>query len=78
MEIVYVDWIVAHFMTQLIGCAIRDTRLHATTGHPDRHGVRVVVTAWFQTTNLCNRKSPEFTAPNDQGILKQSTLLQIG
>ena len=61
---------------QFVGLAHADTTLDATAGHPHREAIRVVVPAGALGVFGCWLSS-EFTAPDNQRLLEQSTLLQV-
>ena len=53
--------------SEFIGLAHCHARLHASAGHPHRHGVDVMVAA-DRLANLAHRRAPEFAAPDDERV----------
>lgn len=69
---------VAHF----IGFAVSDTWPDPGAGHPKSKGVGIVISAGeghFRTVSiLLHRGSAEFSAPDDEGVVKHSPLFEVG
>ena len=66
-------------VTEIIRFSIRDTGLNPPTGHPNREATRVMISSRLGTLEvpLPRDSSAKFTAPNDQRILKESSLFQV-
>ena len=64
--------------TGFIGGAHGVSGVDAAAGQPDRHGVRIVIaTVRGSFTHPVIGRPSEFTAPDNQRVFQQSSLLQI-
>src|SRR5437868_84808 len=79
LEIMDVNRVLDNLITQLIGLSVGDPRFNPATGHPDREGVRVMVAADepIPIASLVHGCPAKFAAPNDQGLVQQTALLQV-
>ena len=66
-------------LPEFIGGTDRTSGLDPATGHPHRHGIRVVVAAIGDTafTDSVVGRSTELATPNDKGLVKHSPTLQV-
>src|ERR1051326_4062334 len=69
------DDVVGHF----VGLAMDKTGLHAAAGHPDGEtaGMMVAAIIFLGELALAINGAAKFTAPNDQRVLEQATLLEV-
>ena len=70
MEIVYMHGVLGGGTAELVRRTIGKTRLHAAAGHPDGESVVVVVAAFL---SFASGSAAEFTAPDDERFIEQST-----
>src|ERR1700733_10560350 len=73
-------WIFHHVVAVLIRLPIGDAGFHAATCHPGGEATRMVVPAiviWRKPALAIDRAA-KFASPNDQRIVQQTTLLQVG
>lgn len=76
VEIVDVNWFFSHVVTEVICFAVDDARPNPTTGHPLRKASWMVITTviGFRQAALAIDCSSKFAAPNNQRVIKHSTL----
>jgi hypothetical protein len=80
LEIVDVDGIFHGVESEVIGCAVGDTGLDSTSGHPNGEGVGMMIAAPTRAVveiPLDKRSSSKLTAPNNQGVVEQTAHLEI-
>ena len=83
LEIAYAHWVLGNVIAYVIGLSV-DTRLDACSRHPHGKGVGMMISTvetflqFIANVVLHHRRAPEFTAPNNQGFLKQAALLEVG
>ena len=79
MQVVDVHFFLGREITVVVGGPVDVASLHPSPGHPHRETAGVVVAAVvFRLVLLfCSRCSPELSAPQHQGVVEQSPLLQI-
>ena len=75
VQVVHGGYLVDGGVTEFIGLAVDDATLDASPGHPDGHGLAVMVTA---AAALRHRGATEFTSPHDQGVVEHPALLKVG
>ena len=65
---------------ELVGGSIHRTALRSTTGHPHGETSRMVIptVVLLRNTALAVNGATKFTAPNDQRVVEQATLLEVG
>src|SRR5207247_5635149 len=74
MNIGYIVSILHSMETYLIGRTMGDATLDAASSHPSREAKGMMVSS---ICPLRPWRSPELCAPDDQGLIEQSTLFQI-
>src|SRR5262245_48447971 len=74
MQIVNVDSVFDGRETEFVGRAVADPALHASTGHPDRETVMVVIAAFL---SFGCRRAAELATPDDERFVEQSALFEI-
>src|SRR5687768_5900556 len=75
MQIMDMHLVSSGIETKLITFAERDAWFNASSSHPHREGIRVMVAAIIAA--LHHGRATEFAAPNDKRILEHSALFQI-
>ena len=75
MEVVNVDGILSGVEPEFVRGPKGETGFHAAAREPHGESVRVVITAVVAALN--HRRATELTAPDDDGVLEESALLQI-
>ena len=84
VKVMHVHRIFHDTETKFIRGSIRDAFLQSPTGHPDGEAFPVVVPSWSSlgagsgVVFLNHGGASEFSAPNDQGVLEESALFQVG
>ena len=75
VHIVDAGWVDCRLPSDLIQFSVMGAAANAATGHPDEKAVGVMVApiAFFR-----NGHPPEFAAPNNQGFIEETALLEIG
>ena len=79
VKVVHVDLVLDRLVAELVGCAIGEAGLDATTSQPGREPIGIVIaTGNFLFVGILNvGGSAKFTAPPDDGVLQQPPLLQV-
>lgn len=83
IEIVNVDRIFDHFVTQIVRPAVNDPRPYSGPGEPYRESVALVIAADIFRSDassiypLSDRRASEFGGHDDQGLVQHAALLQI-
>ena len=79
VEIVYVDRVFNHVVTEIIRGAEDQPRLDAAPGHPEGKTARMMVPPEVVLANLALRisGSPEFPAPDDEGVVEQTARFEV-
>ena len=65
-------------VTDLVGLAEGDSRLHASPGHPDAEALAVVVATAAAPLPLRDREPADLSAPVDEGRVEEAAGFQIG
>ena len=80
VQVVNVHRVLDNVVTEFVGVAVSDARLDPAAGEPDRETPRMVVAAviFGGQRALAIDRAAEFSAPDDQGVVKQPALLQVG
>src|SRR5665213_4181381 len=80
VERVDVDRILHDVVAEVVGLAIDHARLDAAAGHPDREAARVMIAAIILARQraLTVDRAAEFAAPDDERLIEQAALLQVG
>ena len=84
MKIVDMDLIFDHAEAELVGGAISESVFHAAAGHPDGEAFLVMIAAGgrlragARIVFLDHWRPAEFAAPDDEGVVEQTSLLEIG
>ena len=74
VQVVNLDSVFNDLITELVGRSVSDSAFHATASHPDRESVRIMVSA---IRPLSKRGPPELALPDNQRVLKKSSLFKI-
>ena len=77
VEIEATDAIFRDAVAEVVGLAVLDPRLDATTGHPDREAAWVVIATVLLRivdVSLTERRPAELAPPDDQCLIEQATL----
>src|SRR4051794_12723636 len=80
LQIVHRDWILNHIVAQIVRCTIGDSRLDPAPCHPNGKTTRMMIATVTRGCKLslaifCPAK---LTAPDDQGVIEQPALFEIG
>src|SRR3954452_20734543 len=75
VKIVHMHAILHHVEAKLVAFPESNSGLDAAARHPHSEGVRMMVASVVAA--LHHGSSPEFSAPHDERILEQTTLLQV-
>ena len=80
VQIVDVDGILDDVVAEVVGAADGDAGAHAAAGEPHREGARMVVAAeeLRAVAGLVHRRAAELAAPDDQRVVEQPALLEVG
>ena len=80
LQIVYVNAIGDDVVSEIVRLANHIAALDAATGHPHRKAPAVMVAAVIGIAQLALavNGASEFPAPDDQGVVEKSALLQVG
>ena len=81
LEVVDVDAVFDDVEADFIAFAVADAGFDAPAGHPEGVGVGVVVAAPFGTVGevaLDERGASEFTHPDDEGVVEETAVFEIG
>ena len=77
MQVIDVDPIDGRLVPDLIRLAVAHATAHAAAGEPECEAMRVVIAPRFGS-GLSDRKSAEFAAPDDERLVEQASLRQVG
>src|SRR5262245_54742211 len=79
MEIMHVHRVLHDVIAEIIGGPVSYARLDAPSGHPDRKTTRMMIApeAVLLDLALAVGGASELPAPNDQGIVQQSSLFEV-
>ncbi len=77
MEVVDVGLVDGGLVSELIRLSVADAPLDASPGEPGGEGVGVVVSSRLAAF-LGDRKAAELSAPDDQGLIEEALLLEVG
>ena len=75
MQITHVHRVLHGIEAEIIRFAVSDAAFDAAAGHPHAEGVGVVIAPIGAA--LDHRSSSEFATPNDEGVVKQASLLEV-
>src|SRR5262245_40228000 len=80
VQVVDVDRVLDHVVTEVVRLPIRDPRLDSTAGQPDGEAPRVVVAAVVvgRQPALAVHSPAELPAPDNQCVLQEAALLEVG
>ena len=76
VDIMDVHRVLGRVITILIRCTVTHPTPHTSTGHPHRETLGIVVTSICGA--LSGRSSAKLTAPENQSVVQQSALFQVG
>ena len=74
MEVIHFHLVLDGVITPVIRGAIGHSTLDATTSHPHREAIRVVITA---IPALCHRGTAKLTTPDHQRVIQHPTSLKV-
>lgn len=79
VQIVNMNRIASHVVAEVVGFPVRHSTFDPAAGHPDREGPRMMVSPVVIGCQfaLTVHRSPEFTAPDHECVLQQTSLFQI-
>jgi len=80
LEVVHVDGVTDDVHAEVIGFSEGEAGSDAASGHPDCEGVRVMIASpagAVVEVSLDEGGSPEFTAPDDEGIVEQAASFEV-
>jgi len=85
VKIVYVNRAVGDSVTEFIGSSMDMSRFHSASRHPNRKSFLVVISANIALFSrhpcsarpLGHRSATEFSAPDDQSLVKQAPFLEV-
>src|SRR5690349_8788849 len=80
MEIMNMDGILRDVVGEIVRRSVGQAALDAATGHPQREAARMMITAKAVLLDLALAvtRAAELTAPNDQRVVEQAALFQVG
>ena len=84
MEIVNVDFIIDYTEPELIRSSVGEPAFHPAAGHPDGKAFFVMIAARGRlcpgagVVFLNHRRAAKFTAPDDESLIEETTLFEIG
>ena len=80
VHVVYVHRIFDDIVAVIVGSAVSDPPADTAAGHPDGKAARVVVTpvVVLGQTALTIHRASELTAPNDESVVQEPPLLEVG
>ena len=82
VQIANLDWIFYDLVSHFVGLAIRHARLNAAAGHPNGESARIMIATdklhGLTVAIFPHRGTPEFSAPDNQGIFQHAAFFQIG
>ena len=74
VQVVDFHFIFDGFITEFVSCAVDRATFDSPAGHPDCKSERVMIAP---VATLGERSSTELAAPDDQCLVKQTSLLQV-
>ena len=79
MEVTNLNGVFDRVVAKIICAAVGNPRFHTATGHPDRKATGMMIAASLGAfpIPLASDAASEFSAPNDQRIVEESTLLEV-
>ena len=77
VDVVNVGFVDGGVVADFIRLAVADPAFDSASGHPGGEAVRVVIAAGFGGF-LGKRQASEFAPPNDEGVLKEAALFEVG
>ena len=80
IEVMHVDAVLDDIVTEVVGLAEGGAFVHAGAGHQDGEaaGVMVAPIIGLGESALRVGRATEFAAPDDEGVIEQSALLEVG
>src|SRR5262245_57726566 len=75
MQVMHMNRLVDGLESKLVGGAVRDAALDAAAGQPKAKPIRIMIAA---VGAFRRGRAAEFTAANDEGILEEAALFQVG
>ena len=80
VEVVHVYRVLHDVIAEVVGLAVNVTFLHAGTGHEHGEATRMVVAAVVGLGQGALRVdgAPEFATPDDEGVVEEPALLEVG
>ena len=84
VEVVDVNFVFGDAESKFVGGTVGESALHTSTRHPDAEAFLVVVASGWRlgtgagTVFLHHRRAAEFAAPDDEGVVEESPLFQVG
>ena len=80
VEVVHVHAVLDDVVAEVVGLAVGHALVDAGAGHQDREAARVVVAAVVGLREGALRvgRTTEFAAPDDERIIEQSALFEVG
>src|SRR5690606_37670673 len=79
VKVIYMNGVADNIISKLIRFSVGQSGLDASSGHPNGEATRMMVASVILVTQIALAiiGAPELTAPNDEGLLQQSTLFEI-
>src|SRR5689334_8103790 len=79
MKIIYMNWIFLNVISEFIRFAVSHSGFYSSSCHPDRVATRMVITSIVLITqvSLTIICSSEFSSPNHERFIEQSSLFQV-
>jgi len=77
MKVMNMDLVLDGVIAKFIGSTIGQSRFHATTSHPHRKAMRMVIAPPGTTHHLSDRSSTELATPDDKSVVEKSALLEV-
>jgi hypothetical protein len=80
LQVVHVDRVLGDVVAEVVGRAVGEARLDAAARHPAGEAARVMIAAVVGRGELALRvvRAPELAAPDDQRVVEQAALFQVG
>lgn len=80
IQVVDVNGVADDVVTELVGFTVRDAAFHSATRHPDGKASWMMIAAEVGLGEfaLAVDGASEFACPDDEGVVKQASLFQIG
>src|SRR4051812_24020661 len=64
-------------VAEVVCCSISNASFDSPTGQPNREAQIMMVPAWRTFIGLGHGRATEFTGPNNERLIEQSTLAQV-